>query len=141
MPIIEWNETFRMGVEPFDVHHQHLFSLINKTYDMFIQHEPKQHLEPVLDELIDYATYHFTAEEFWMKESAYPKLAEHAVEHDRFSKQVVEFQAGYARGDTALTLEVLQFLHGWLTDHILKIDSEYACFIGSKGAGVTLDMK
>jgi len=141
MPIIEWSESFRMGVHPFDEHHQHLFLLINRTYDMFVLQEPKQHLEPVLDELIDYAIYHFSEEEFWMKESDYPKLVEHAMEHDRFSKRVVEFQAGYARGDSALTLEVLQFLHGWLTDHILKTDSEYACFIGTKKPCVILDLK
>lgn len=140
MPIIEWNQAFSVGVEQFDEHHRQLFSLINRTYDMFVLEEPKQHLEAVLDELIDYATYHFAAEEFWMNENAYPKLAEHALEHGRYSRRVVEFQTGYARGDAALTLEVLQFLHGWLVNHILKTDSEYGTFIAAKGAGVNLDM-
>jgi len=140
MPIVEWNQAFSMGVRRFDEHHQKLFSLLNRTYDMFVLEEPKQHLEPVLDELIDYATYHFAAEEFWMKEIAYPKLAEHAREHARYSQRVAVFQAGYARGDVALTLEVLQFLHSWLVDHILKTDSEYGAFIAAKRTDMALDI-
>ncbi len=67
MPIIEWNEQFVLGVPEFDEHHQHLVMLLNKTYDDFINGASKETLSLILDELIDYATYHFAAEEHWMK--------------------------------------------------------------------------
>lgn len=140
MPIVEWSQDFSMGVRRFDEHHQKLFSLLNRTYDMFVLEEPRQHLKTVLDELIDYAAYHFAAEEFWMKEIGYPKFSEHAREHAGYSQRVAVFQAGYDRCDVALTLEVLQFLHGWLVDHILKIDSEYGAFIVARGKRGTLNI-
>ena len=42
----------------------------------------------------------------------------------------------YDQGKLNLSLELLMFLKNWLTDHILKTDSEYGVFIKSKGAGL-----
>jgi len=131
MPLIEWNDSFALGVQQFDEHHQHLIGLLNRTYDDFTACTPSDSLGDVLDELIEYAIYHFAAEEYWMNENSYPKLAEHRAEHDRFSSRVVEMQKDFHAGRTALTLEVLSFLKNWLTNHILQSDADYGRFISS----------
>lgn len=131
MPIFVWDESFELGIELFDEHHRHLVGLLNKTYDNFTSGTRNESIESVLDELIDYATYHFAAEEHWMKEHRYPDLRQHQEEHERFSRRVVEIQNDYHSLKAKLSLEVLSFLKRWLSDHILNTDAEYGLFYRS----------
>ena len=128
MPVIEWSKSFELGIDEFDEHHKRLVYLLNMTYDGFTLEAGHDELGAVLDELIDYATYHFAAEEYWMRTNEYPGLSQHSGEHERFSKKVVEIQNDFHNGNTNLSLEVLQFLNNWLTEHILKTDAEYGIF-------------
>jgi len=125
---MEWLDVYELGVEEFDEHHKRLVHLLNLTYDGVITGAGHEELEAVLDELIDYATYHFAAEEHWMKVHEYPGLPEHSEEHERFCKRVVEVQVDFHKGKNNLGIEVMQFLNTWLINHILKTDVEYARF-------------
>jgi hemerythrin len=128
MPILEWNKDFELGIKQFDEHHQHLVALLNKTGEIFTGGASQEAIGEILDKLIDYATYHFAAEEQWMTAHGYDGLAEHHNEHVRFSLKVVEIQKDFHDGRTRLSMEVLLFLKNWLTDHILKTDAEYGRF-------------
>jgi hemerythrin len=128
MSFMEWNTTFELGITEFDEHHKHLVHLLNMTYDGIKSDAERDELEAVLDELVDYATYHFAAEEHWMSAHEYFGLSKHSEEHERFCKRVVEVQNDFHSGKVNLGLEIMQFLHNWLTDHILKTDAEYGRF-------------
>jgi hemerythrin len=141
MQVIEWNDSFSIGVQQFDEHHQHLVGLLNKAYNNFavgfVDGTPES-IGAILDELIDYATYHFAAEEHWMKENSYPKLAEHSEEHRRLSSRVVEMVKDYHLDKPNLALEILTFLNNWLTSHILESDYEYGHYMAPKGIQLNL---
>jgi hemerythrin len=128
MPLLTWNETFQLGIDEFDNHHKHLVDLLNKTYDGFTQEASHEELATVLDELIDYATYHFAAEEYWMGVNKYPNLSQHSKEHERFCQRVIQFLRHFHNGKALLSLRVLQFLNSWLKTHILETDAEYGRF-------------
>lgn len=132
MPLIEWSSAFLLGVKEFDDHHEHLVSLLNSTYDEFVNGASRMNLEKIIDQLIDYATYHFASEEYWMKEHLYPKIMEHSEEHDRFSGLVVQFQKDFHSGDAHLTMALLSFLAEWVSTHIRKADAEYGRFFLEK---------
>jgi hemerythrin len=134
MPMVEWSDSFKLGVDQFDEHHRHLFALFNRTYDIFVQEQPSHLLAPVLDELLDYATYHFAAEEAWMESYNYPQRQEHAAEHETFCERISTLNQGFMGGKPALTLEVLKFLQGWLAEHILQRDKEYGRFLAAREA-------
>ena len=89
-----------------------------------------------MEELIDYASYHFAMEELWMGSNNYLPLDEHSAEHDKFRTAMIDFKRDYNQGTLNISLDILIFLKNWLTDHILKTDSEYGVFIKSKGAGL-----
>ena len=132
MPIIEWNDSYMLGVADFDDHHQHLFDLLRKIYADLLARVHTENVGSVLDELAEYSTYHFSAEERWMKEHSYPKLAEHIKEHERFSRRVAEMTSDYNSGKRKLTIEVMTFLNNWLTDHILQNDTDYSRYFANK---------
>lgn len=133
MPIIEWNNSFLLGMKQFDEDHQHLVRLLNTTYDSFIHNEPHTNLSMVIEELVNYAIYHFAEEEYLMKETCYPDLEMQSYQHDIFTKRVVAFQANHQKGTAVLTLELLTFLKDWLSGHILSCDKEFGYFIASNG--------
>lgn len=129
MPIFEWSDNYVLGIKEFDEHHRHLVGLLNKSFDEFEKNAPPARLEAIIDELIDYATYHFSAEEYWMSANSYPGLAEHKNEHDSFSLKVVAFQRDLLAGKLSLNEELFSFLADWLTTHILETDALYGRFI------------
>ncbi len=133
MGSIEWNDRFVLGVREFDDHHKHLVNLFNNAYDFFAAGSSAMNVEMVLDELIDYATYHFAADEYWMMENGYPQLAAHKKDHATFSNRVVAMQKEFLGRKGGLSLEVLAFIREWLTDHILTTDAEYGRFAVAGG--------
>ena len=131
MPIIEWKEDYLVGVQQIDLHHQHLFAMLNKTYDAFVDKDSAESLNSLFDELSDYATYHFSTEEELMQKVHFPGLEKQRKEHDVFSEKVVEIQKDYQAGRKGISLEVLSFLQEWLSAHILGMDSEIGRFLAS----------
>lgn len=129
---MEWNNTFATGIKQFDRDHKRLVSLLNKSYDDFIFGAPDDNVGIVLNELVSYAGYHFTAEEVWMQENSYPKLAEHKNEHDNFTQNVKELQTGFNNGKGQISLDVLTFLKRWIRNHMLETDAGLGVFLNSK---------
>lgn len=132
MPLIEWNEQFLLGVPQFDEHHEHLVNLLNTTYDDFINGASNKSSQTILDELIDYATYHFSAEEYWMEKNNYPRLVKHQGEHKYFVDRVVTLQKDFHDGREKMSLEILSFLKNWLSSHILGSDADYGDFVANR---------
>lgn len=132
MPIVEWGDEYVLGIEELDNHHKWLISLLNKSYDAYKSAVSAESLATVLKELIDYSTYHFEAEEYWMVKHSYPKLAEHKVEHDRFSEKVIALQNQFSRNAASLSVKLFLFLANWLRTHILELDADYGRFYAEK---------
>jgi hemerythrin len=128
MPVMLWESTFEFGIKEFDDHHKHLVNLLNMTYDCFTSGARHEEVEVVLDELSDYATYHFAAEEYWMEMNEYPSLPQHSKEHESFCNRLTEIQKGFHNAKNSLSIEVFTFLMQWLADHILVSDADYGDF-------------
>lgn len=132
MPQITWTADFVLGIEPFDAHHQHLIDLINETTICLEKGARQEAVNNVLDSLVEYAWYHFNAEEKWMKEQKYPQLKEHQDIHKEFSAKIVEFQVRLTEGNSVVVAELSTYLNFWLIDHIVICDSQYASFAGTR---------
>lgn len=125
MSMIKWDDSYFTGIEQFDAEHKHLFGLLNTAYDDFIDGSQRETLGTVLDELADYATYHFANEEHWMDEFNYPDLDKHREEHEKFRLRLRELVKDYHMQKNSLSLELLTFLTNWLINHINKTDADY----------------
>jgi hemerythrin len=129
MAKVEWSDKYLLGVKKFDSDHEHLFDLMNKSHDLMENTAPDARLEVILDELFDYAAYHFNAEEVWMHEHIYPNLDEHIAEHDNFRKRFAALQNDFQAFKTTPKIKLYMFLLDWLTNHILTTDFQYARFV------------
>ena len=133
MPLFEWSSRFLLGVPDVDKHHKYLVWLINKIYDKHMGGASAANVGLIINELIEYAAYHFEAEERWMKIDSYPKLAEHKAEHEGFSERVISYQKSLNAGNAVLLTELLPFLEEWVNAHILDSDGDYGRFRAANG--------
>jgi hemerythrin len=129
MPAIAWDDSYLIGIPRCDEQHKHLVLLLNQAHDAFVNNSEAHDVPWLLNELIDYATYHFIAEEKWMSASRFPDFNMHKAEHDAFSKQVGIMYQKYSNNDPLVLSEIFSFLNDWLMTHILKVDAEFGKFL------------
>jgi hemerythrin len=138
MSFVDWDPNYSVHISQFDNHHKDLIRLINEAHENFVTRAGKEATRVIIDRLVDYAQYHFTAEEDWMKDHDYPELGWHTAEHNSFWHKVFDFQASYHNGDKQLTVEVLTFLKDWLMDHVCAADAAYGSFAATQVEAETL---
>lgn len=131
--MIKWDDSFSVNVAEIDGQHQKLVALINTLNDAMRQGKGKDVLDKTVAELINYAATHFKTEEKYFDQFGYPETEEHKKEHSDFVRKVSEFKKGMDERRLGLTIEVMDFLSHWLTNHIKGTDKKYSRFFNEKG--------
>jgi hemerythrin len=132
MEFIEWGEHLSVGVTVFDNEHKQLISLVNKLNQALLSGGAKKTMEEILQNLVNYTKIHFKHEEDYMVLHDYPEYEKHKKEHNALTDQVMDFYTRYQEGKTVFSLELMNFLKDWLTNHILISDKKYKSFFQSK---------
>ena len=133
MALIDWSPSYSVKVAKFDQQHKKLVDLINQLHDAMKSGQGTTAIGVVLQSLIAYTGTHFSEEIKLMQTHGYPDLAKHQAEHEKFVKQVIEFQQKFQDGGAMLTMSVLSFLKDWLVKHIQGEDKKYGPFLNAKG--------
>ncbi len=134
MPIINWKDSYEVGISTIDLQHQNLFNVINAFYQGIEKKSNREAMLSLINELKKYSQYHFDSEEALMKQFDFIGYASHKKEHEKFVNMIDEFEERYKNGHMVLSLEVTAFLQDWVQSHILKKDQEYSAFLTSRGA-------
>lgn len=129
-PIV-WNSTFATGIDAIDQQHQILVNMLNEANTRLIECSGRDVLEEIIRDLLSYALYHFDTEEELMVNNHYDaaQQAAHFQEHRAFSKKVARLQNDLQQNKMISREELLSFLNGWLTNHILKTDKQLGMFL------------
>lgn len=133
MSLFKWKEEYSVKVTDFDDQHKKLINLLNRLFDAMGAGKGKEMVGPILTELIDYTVVHFKAEEKVMFTHAYPDMKAHIEEHELLKKRVYAFKADFDAGKAPLTIEVMNFLKDWLTNHIVDTDKRYGPYMNARG--------
>ncbi len=129
MSVFAWKPEYTVQNQQLDGHHQRLFQLVDRLQTAMSTGHGKQVIDPTLSELVQYAQYHFSAEETLMAAANFPALAEHKAQHEALTNKVLEFKREYDAGRVTLTVQVLQFLREWLQNHIIQSDRAYRPYL------------
>lgn len=127
--LLRWTEQMSVGDKELDDHHRTLIRLVNDLNDAMRLGQGRDAVGKVLDELADYARWHFEAEEKRFLATDYPGKDKHLELHRTMLAKVDDLREQDAAGKRFLTMEVLQFLQDWLTEHIMKTDKTYARYL------------
>ena len=125
MALIEWDNTLSVGISSIDDQHKQLIALLNELNEAMKQGKAKEILSTVLKEVIDYTAYHFSTEEKYMDQVQFAGAFTHRIEHKKLVDKALNLHKEVDAGKLMVTIEVMNFLQNWVTDHILGTDKKY----------------
>jgi hemerythrin len=125
---VEWSKNFEVGHERIDFEHKIFLNLIRDASLLSQREVSRQRVLRHLNEVKQYAVFHFTSEENIMFDVDYPDIAAHKKEHDRllalFDSRVREYRLEEIDLD-----EVVEFLFEWFALHTTQVDTQLAKYI------------
>lgn len=133
MPTIQWNDTYSTKVQFIDDDHKKLIDYINKLFDAMKSGQAKEVLGRILSDLVTYTDTHFKNEERQMQIHTYPDFVSHKALHDDLRKKALDIKKRYDSGQMAISVELSDFLVGWLKHHIEGTDKKLGAFLNTKG--------
>lgn len=127
---------FYTGIEMIDREHARLFDIIKEVAEVIDSqtlYDKYDEIIRLLTELKEYTEFHFKDEEEYMTSIAYPGLEGQKRAHAAFVDKLVninleELEDIDEHQDEYLT-GLIDFLLGWLTEHILKVDKLVGEFV------------
>ena len=126
MDPIEWTEDLNLGIPLVDADHKVMISLINQLDAGIGDGEAHETIGSILNTLVEYTALHFLREEMVMDACRYPGMEAHIEKHAELTERVVDIQARFFDNRESVAVdELLDFLKGWLTNHVLIEDMAY----------------
>ena len=86
-----------------------------------------------LAELVGYTKTHFSYEEGLMEENGYPDFDAHKAQHEKMITEVGTVLTEYEEDHDKAMRHALDYLQGWLINHINGTDKQYSSFLIGKG--------
>ncbi len=136
MALIEWQDSYSVGVDKLDDDHKRLIDIIKRIDEAEKAGKPVQW---ALEELRNYTEYHFKAEEERMYAADYPGIDEQKQEHKWFVEWLETVERTYNLSPEAhfhVAETVNAFLSEWLTHHILVVDMQYKGCLEPRRIGI-----
>jgi len=132
MNLINWNESLLTGIPLIDSQHKGLVDKINSIYTCMENGSTCEHLQLMLESLLEYTYYHFETEERFFTMYSYPDRENHLSEHKNFKETINNYLLDKTTDRKELGKNLLIFLNSWLIHHIIHIDMEYSEFLIEK---------
>lgn len=122
----EFTARYHTGIKFVDEEHRRLFDIIGRAFQVsgdVSTVDRYDNIMGILDELYDYTRTHFAHEEAYMEQINDPNLERQQRAHTAFLERVEDRDVGENQENQQEYLTgLLDFLFGWLSNHIEKMD-------------------
>ena len=126
---MEWNKSFAIGVDLIDSQHCELFRILNQLQQAISTGESRAVLGSTIKALAEYTIYHFSQEESLMLAIRYPEYLKHQDIHKSLIAEVRGVLLRIKNHQDINAREIFQFLHKWVTNHIMTEDMKVSRFV------------
>jgi len=127
-PLLSWRPDYSVNKAELDSHHIKLFDILNKVYENVMNSLEVDCVLPVIDELSQYTSYHFSEEEQHMREKGVQEIDVHIAKHREFTNTIETLKTNYHGNNLEVAGELIILLGNWLLSHVLTEDKKYAEF-------------
>lgn len=135
MPLIEWQDEFRIGIPSIDHEHQELIALINGLHESLSSDATADEILGFLGEVDAQISAHFALEEWTMRELRYDQYEDHKADHDRLLEQIREIADAFETGAYMDYGHRLGYhLKHWFSEHFQTKDARLHRFTAGRGA-------
>ncbi len=129
MKLFEFTDDLWVGIERIDNQHKELIDKINNFLTKLGNSDSKtmySELEEIFDFMAEYAKFHFSDEEKFMKEYSCPILNLQKMQHQFFLMEATKLK--FELSEKGLSQEVLskasKLLVDWFSNHISSMDKK-----------------
>ncbi|MDR0629599.1 MAG: bacteriohemerythrin [Treponema sp.] len=128
---IAWKNTYSVGIPKIDEQHQELINLTQRLHEACLSgtEAGRVYFKKAMHDLVNYVTFHFSAEEKLMEKIGFPGLPEHKKEHENFVKKVLEDVKNFEQGKAIVPNSFVRYLRQWILTHIAQTDQEYGIYV------------
>jgi hemerythrin len=124
----EFTDEYLTGIDFVDAEHKELFRIVDKANHLiksFDEISGYDNIIHILEELTEYTKEHFSDEEEYMESIKYEGLEAQKRAHDSFVSKLENIDLDAIDQNPKEELqELLEFLLGWLINHILYTDKK-----------------
>ena len=132
MALIEWRESYKIGIRSIDYEHENLIWVINDLLGKLSDDHLSADIVQALGEIHALVEAHFALEEKIMRDIRYAGYAAHKADHDRLLDDMCEIMEGIAGGgDFKKTLG--EVVNAWFTVHFSTFDKDFHGLADSPG--------
>lgn len=121
-----FTEKYMTGIPLIDGEHETLFEIIGEANTLVkaeLLHDKYDEIVAILEKLKNYTSEHFQDEEEFMESVNYPGIEAQKMAHRAFVSKLEEIDLEQVDQNQQQYLEeLMEFLFGWLSNHILKSD-------------------
>ena len=130
MALMEWRAEFETHHALIDEQHQALIACFNDLQTAMNKGRGRAEVRKTLMFLTTYTLQHFSMEEELMAQHGYPDVQKHKEFHHNFVVRLSGLMDTYVEhGPAVLTTTTLDFMAGWLVEHIQGEDCHMAEFL------------
>lgn len=127
--MIKWKDDYLLGVEEIDLQHKELFRIASDAYELLKNEfytDKYDRVIKIIEELKNYAVFHFQSEEKYMASIGHKKLLSHKVIHNDFIDKVSKIDLGKMdENQDEYLSSIIMFVVDWIENHILGTDRQY----------------
>lgn len=124
----EFTDEYLVGIDIIDKEHRQLFHIVDKADKLIKSYDVESGYDKIIDilnELKEYTIKHFADEEEYMAGIGYDGLTAQKRAHDAFIDKINNVNINEIDANPKEYLQqLLEFLLGWLINHILCADKK-----------------
>ena len=131
--IIEWDDSFLIGIEELDYEHKVLINDINRLHLELARQDKKSEIEKCLGDIYARMQAHFALEEHVMKEHQYRFYDEHKREHEKLLDGYTEYMMQILNDKVvSFSNPIEDTLTYWVVNHIRNSDKKMSLMVQEK---------
>jgi hemerythrin len=131
MPLLQWKDSYSVGIEAVDYEHRELIDLINKLYDELMARGEPLTAEGFFGDLIKAISAHFALEERFMRERGYDQLQQHKADHEQLLDDINNITDDFERGAATNRGDLTARLDSWFSRHFETHDARLHKALGT----------
>ena len=129
--IVSWEAKYATGIKLIDDQHKELVFLTNQLYKACNtgQEVIDTVFKDALHQMVEYVRFHFSTEQELLEHIEYPSWKDHAMEHDKLVRDIVEATKDYEAGRKYTPYNFARVLRNWVFGHIAHFDKLYSLYV------------
>jgi len=131
MALIEWKDSYSVGIADVDHEHRQMIGLINDLHERLSTTPETLDASAFLGEIFRAISAHFALEERFMHEHRYDQLSQHKGAHEQLLDEIRDIMDGYEGDPENASKRLSQQLDLWFTDHCKTHDARLHRMLGN----------